>query len=168
MRRPRTFAIAAVSVLAAVAAAIGALGGSPSAGADPGGIHLQARQDLGLTVIPCPDCTLRPMGFSVGDHIGEFLVNHGALVDDRGKTVGHYGAHILGTTVATELPPEVQLTITLSLVGGQITAQGLEEPPTDGGTIAITGGTGRYLGAKGEMRFRDISETATDITLVLR
>ncbi len=168
MRRSRTIAIAALSVLAAVGAAAGAIGIGPAAGADPGGIHLQARQDLGLTVIPCPDCTLRPMGFSLGDHIGEFLVNHGTLVDDRGKSVGHYAAHILGTTVATDIPPEVQLTITVALAGGQITAHGLEEPPADGGTIAITGGTGRYIGAKGEMRFHDTSETTVDVTLLLR
>ncbi|MDQ6797850.1 MAG: hypothetical protein M3011_07505, partial [Actinomycetota bacterium] len=87
MKRSRTIAIAAVSVLAALGAAAGAIG--PAAGAEPGGIHLQARQDLGLTVIPCPDCTLRPLGFSVGDHIGEFLVNQGTLVDERGKAVGH-------------------------------------------------------------------------------
>ena len=30
-------------------------------------------QDLGLALIPCADCTLRATGFSVGDHIGEFL-----------------------------------------------------------------------------------------------
>jgi hypothetical protein len=168
MRRSRTIAIAAVSVLAAVGAAIGAMGIAPSADAEAAPIHLQARQDLGLTVIPCPDCTLRPMGFSVGDHIGEFLVNQGTLIDDRGRTVGHYAAHIPGTTVATDVPPQVQLTTTLSLAGGQITAQGLEEPPADGGTIAVTGGTGRYLGAKGEMRFHDTGETTTDITLVLR
>jgi hypothetical protein len=82
--------------------------------------------------------------------------------------VGHYAAHILGTTVATDIPPEVQLTISLALAEGQITAHGLEEPPTEGGTIAITGGTGRYLGAKGETRFHDTGETTTDITFILR
>jgi hypothetical protein len=167
MKRTRVIAIA-VSVLATLGVAVGAISASTQAGAEPGGMHLQGRQALGLTVVPCPSCTLGPMGFTIGDHIGEFLVNQGTLVDDRGRTVGHYAAHILGTTVATDGPPQVQLTTTLSLAGGQITAQGLEEPPTDGGTIAVTGGTGRYVGAKGEMRFHDTSETTTDITLILR
>jgi hypothetical protein len=74
----------------------------------------------------------------------------------------------IGVEVAADGPPRVQLTTTLSLAGGQITAQGLEEPPTDGGTIAVTGGTGRYLAAEGKMRFRDTTETTTDITLLLR
>ena len=167
MRRTRSIAIA-TSALALVGAATVAVGIGPAAGAGHGAIHVQAHQDLGLTVIPCPDCTLQPMGFDVGDHIGEFLINHGTLIDARGRTVGHYAAHILGTTVATDVPPEVQLTVTLSLEGGQITAQGLEEPPSDGGTIAITGGTGRYRAATGEMQFHDTDETTTDITLILR
>ena len=167
MNRSRTIAIA-VSLLAALAVVVAAVGIGPSASAEQDGIHLEARQDLGLTVIPCPECTLRPMGFSLGDHIGEFLVQQGTLLDDKGRTVGHWAAHILGTTVATDVAPQVQLTTTLSLAGGQITAQGLEEPPTDGGTIAITGGTGRYRSAKGELRFHDSSETSTDITLILR
>ncbi len=166
MRRARTITLA-VGVLAAVGAAACAFVIGPAAHADPSGIHLVAHQDLGLTVIPCPDCTLQPNGFDIGDHIGEFLVNHGTLVDDKGRTVGHYAAHLLGTTVATGAAPEVQLTTTLSLAGGQITAQGLEEPPAEGGTIAITGGTGRYVGARGEMRFHDTDETTTDITLIL-
>ena len=76
--------------------------------------------------------------------------------------------HILGTSVASNGPPEVELTGTLSLPGGQITVQGLEEPPSDGGTIAITGGTGAYRFAKGEMRFHDTSDTTSDITLIVR
>ncbi len=168
MRRTRTIAIGAVTLLAGLGVAAAALGLGPSAHAASGAIHLQAHQDLGLTVIPCPDCTLRPMGFTLGDHIGEFLVNSGSLVDDRGATVGHFGAHILGTTVAIDGPPEVQLTVTLSLPGGQVTAQGLEEPETDTNTIAITGGTDRYRDARGELRIHDADETTTDLTLVLR
>ncbi len=167
MRRSRIIAIA-TSAFALVLAASVAVGIGPATGARRGPIRLQARQDLGLTVIPCPDCTLQPMGFEVGDHIGEFLINHGVLVDEKGKTVGHFAAHILGTTVAADGPPEVQLTMTLSLEDGQITAQGLEEPPADGATIAVTGGTGRYRAAKGELQFHDTDETTTDVTLILR
>ena len=118
--------------------------------------------DLGLTVIPCPDCTLRPTGFNVGDHIGEFLVNHGTLVDDKGRTVGHYAAHLLRHHRGHRGRPRGTADY------HPVTAQGVEESSAEGGTIAITGGTGRYVGAKGEMRFHDTSETTTDITLILR
>jgi hypothetical protein len=161
-------------------AAIGALGGAAAIGmlipvgvataadADPAGFRFQAHQELGLTVIPCDTCVLNPIGFNPGDHIGEFLVNRGTLTDATGKTIGHYAMHIVGTTVARGGPPEVELNGTLSLPGGQITVQGLEEPPSDGGTVAVTGGTGKYRSAKGEMRFHDTNETTTDITLIVR
>ena len=62
----------------------------------------------------------------------------------------------------------MELNGTLSLPGGQITVQGLEEPPSDGGTIAITGGTGAYRFAKGEMRFHDyLAAKAQGLALVL-
>ena len=43
-----------------------------------------------------------------------------------------------------------------------------EDPPGDGATVAITGGTGRYGTARGELTIRDIDETTTDITISLR
>ncbi len=170
MRPSRAIAIiAAAAALAGLGPLGNAVGVGTSASADPGGIRLRANQDLGLTVIPCDQCTLHPFGFNPGDHIGEFLVNHGTLTDPAGKTIGHYAFHILGTTVAANgALPEVQLTGTLSLPDGQITIQGLEEPPTDAGTIAITGGTGRYRLARGELRFKDTSDTTTDLALILR
>ncbi len=168
MKPSRTIAITAISALAGLGALAGPIGLGPTAAANSDVMRLQATEDLGLTVIPCEQCTLNPFGFNRGDHIGEFLVNHGTLADNTGQIVGHYATHELGTTVAAGGPPEVQITGTLSLPNGQITVQGLEEPPTDHGTIAITGGTGRYLAAKGELRFRDTSETTAEMTLVLR
>jgi hypothetical protein len=166
MRSARTTA-AALALAGAAGLWATTAAGTP-ASAHGGGIHLRATKTIGLTVIPCEGCVLRPLGFNPGDHIGEFLIERGTLTDPAGKTVGHYAFHILGTTVATDVaPPEVQLTGTLSLRDGQITAQGLEEPPTEGGTIAVTGGTGRYRGARGELSFHDISDTTSDLVVNL-
>jgi hypothetical protein len=55
--------------------------------------------------------------------------------------------------------------VTLVLGPGQITAHGIEEPPANGGTLAITGGTGQYQSAGGEIRFRDTNKTGT-VTLL--
>jgi hypothetical protein len=143
-------------------------GSATRAGATDDRLHFQAHQDLGLTVIPCDECVISPVGVESGDHIGEFLINHGTLTDHNGRTIGHYAFHIVGTTIATGGPPEVQLFGTLALPGGQVVVQGLEEPPTDGGTIAITGGTGRYNSARGELRFHDIDDRTTDLTISLR
>jgi hypothetical protein len=163
MRHPRLIAISAIAAAATIGA--GGLSLATPAGAGPDGTHLTAHQDLALTVIPCNSCVLRPYGFSPGAHIGEFLINHGTLTDRTGNTVGHYAFDIVGTTVSTDQPPEVQLTGTLSLPDGQITVQGLEEPPTNAGTIAITGGTGRYQQSRGELHFDDINSTTTAITV---
>jgi hypothetical protein len=50
---------------------------------------------------------------------------------------------------------------------GQITAHGIEEPPDNAGTIAITGGTGLYQSAGGEVRFRDTNPTTTLLQVVI-
>lgn len=145
------------------------IGGAASrAGANEDNLHFQAHQDLGLTVIPCDQCVISPVGVQPGDHIGEFLVNHGTLTDHTERIVGHYAFHIVGTTIAAGGPPEVQLSGTLALPGGQLAVQGLEEPPADGGTIAVVGGTGRYAAARGELRFRDVDERTAELTIGLR
>jgi hypothetical protein len=167
MKLKRTIVLATISALAATGAFAGAVGVTAPASADPSGLRLQAHHDLGLTVIPCDTCVRRPLGIEPGDHIGEFLVQSGTLADHTGRTIGRFGVHILGTTVATNNPPEVQLTGTLSLPTGQITFQGIEEPAADGATVAITGGTGRYRHARGELRYRSIDETNTELEVTL-
>jgi hypothetical protein len=64
MKRSSKIATAAFSALAALGAVLGAIGASASA--ESGALHFQGRQDLGLTVIPCSECTLRPMGLTPG------------------------------------------------------------------------------------------------------
>jgi hypothetical protein len=56
---------------------------------------------------------------------------------------------------------------TLRLRGGQITLQGLITFNNDPFTVAITGGTGRYRGASGEMRVRSVSDTKEIYTVRL-
>ena len=97
--------------------------------------------------------------FSRGD---EFVISDVLL--RRGREVGVSGAVC---TVTEAVPPYDVLTLhcvgTLSLRGGQITTQGLVElqGPDDPGpfTLAITGGTGRYRGAAGELRLRNPTPT---------
>ena len=53
------------------------------------------------------------------------------------------------------------------LAAGQITAHGIEEPPDKAGTIAITGGTGAYQSAGGEIHFRDTRRGTTLLQVVI-
>jgi hypothetical protein len=60
---------------------------------------------------------------------------------------------------------------TNSLPDGQVTVQGLvsygphEEVKADPYFFAITGGTGKYRGARGEVRIEDVSSSEARITL---
>jgi hypothetical protein len=76
--------------------------------------------------------------------------------------VGHFANVITQVT-----PRELLVNVTLVLGRGQITAQGIEPAAANGSTIAITGGTGRYQSAGGEIRFRDTSPTVTVLQVII-
>jgi hypothetical protein len=72
---------------------------------------------------------------------------------------------------AGPLAPTYECVGTNSLPDGQVTVQGLvsygphEEVKTDPYFFAITGGTGKYRGARGEVRIEDVSSSEARITL---
>jgi hypothetical protein len=92
-----------------------------------------------------------------GASLGDEIVFSNKLLKG-GKEVGHEGA--VCTTVSLERQ-EAQCIATFSFQGGQITAQALvrlgDPAPY---AVAITGGTGKYEGAEGEIRVRPVSETS--------
>ena len=83
-----------------------------------------------------------------GASLGDEIMFSGKLLQG-GHQVGHQGA--VGTTVSLQRH-EAQFIATYSFGGGQITAQAPvilgSAAPYD---VAITGGTGNYEGAKGEI-----------------
>jgi hypothetical protein len=97
-------------------------------------------------------------GTSVGD---QFVFSE--VLSRRGQDVGDSGATCTITELASYDTVTSNCVGTLRLRGGQITVQGLvtfqgEDDP-DRFTIAITGGTGAYRGASGEMDVRSIDAT---------
>jgi hypothetical protein len=82
-----------------------------------------------------------------------------------GKKVGISG--VVCTFVRVEHPPgAVECVITARLGGHQLTVQGLSfDQPRN--VFAITGGTGRWRNAGGQVVVRDVSETESDITLFI-
>lgn len=86
----------------------------------------------------------------------------GKLLGRHGAKVGHFAISATQVTrVAAGIPGELLLDVTLVLAAGQITAHGIEEPPDNAGTIAITGGTGAYQSARGQIHFRDAGPGTT-------
>jgi hypothetical protein len=90
-----------------------------------------------------------------GTALGDQIVFTNKLL--RGDTeVGHEGAVCTVTSVERQ---EMQCIATFSLRGGQITAQALVHlgDPTPY-LVAVTGGSGRYEGAEGQIEVRPVTQ----------
>jgi hypothetical protein len=100
-----------------------------------------------------------PEGESQGD---EFVIT--SPLFKGGKRVGRLDVH--GVTTEVNLEEEIfaiQVTFTATLSGGQIVSTGVgvfDEPTDNSFTAAITGGTGRYDEAGGDVRVTLVSDTA--------
>jgi hypothetical protein len=88
----------------------------------------------------------------------------------RGREVGEDG----GTCTVTDITGYdgfmANCVVTLALRRGQITIQGLiafEEETIPDATLAVTGGTGAYRGASGELDYHQVSDTVSRYTLHL-
>jgi hypothetical protein len=144
-----------IAIAAAVVAAAVVFTASASATSSAGAtFRLTAKATATVVISPCRTCV---KSVPAGVHTGAVANQYGNLVNGRGARVGHFAL------VATQVTPqgELLLDVTLVLAKGQITAHGIEEPPDNAGIIAITGGTGRYQSAGGQIRFRDTSRTTT-------
>jgi hypothetical protein len=87
-----------------------------------------------------------PAGPSQGDE----LVVHSPLFRRSGAEVGTLDVHAVFTSID---PFAVQAVFTASLAKGQITAQGVATEETRF-TAAVTGGTGAYRNARGQVTVR--------------
>ena len=151
----------AIAMVAAGVAAAAVFTASASATSSGGAtLHLTAKATATVFISPCRTCV---KSVPAGIRTGAVADQYGILVNGRGARVGHFA------TVVTQVTPqgELLLDVTLVLGQGQITAHGIEEPPANAGTIAITGGTGLYQSVGGEIRFRDTSPTATLVQVVI-
>ena len=98
-----------------------------------------------------------------GESVGDQFIFTSKLLKG-GEQVGHDG--VVCTIVSLERQ-EAQCVGTSWFSGGQITLQALvsfaEEPPA----VPITGGSGKYEGAEGELHIRPVSETKEVLTFHL-
>jgi hypothetical protein len=142
MTRRGAALIAAVLVAASVAAG--------AAGASTGGQHgVTPRGDaetvrFAIKFSPFFLLDLGQTGLSQGDQI----TAHDRLLNRSGKDVGHDG---LACTITDPSHAEAACQGAFVLPGGQITVQFLNSPPRVK-IGAITGGTGGFRGAEGQMR----------------
>ncbi len=94
-----------------------------------------------------------------GPSIGDRLVYSAAIFDTGGQRIGRDAADCVIVRIDPTEPPArqqvVQCTISVQLPDGQITVQGLAQGTEN--YFAITGGTGAYREARGEVLARDIT-----------
>ncbi|MFL6269721.1 MAG: allene oxide cyclase barrel-like domain-containing protein [Actinomycetes bacterium] len=99
-----------------------------------------------------PNIDLGAPGFSLGDEV----VFSGNLLQ-HGEQVGRVGVVCTFVSTANAARVEAQCPTTSILPGGQITTQGTIVNRSLNFTLPITGGSGRYLGAGGQVVSRDVS-----------
>ena len=137
-----------------VAAAGPALGssGQGSASNSSGHGHKQTIRLLAVFTEFDPNIDVGAPGFSLGDEV----VFSGNLLRN-GKQVGRIGVVCTFVSTANAARVEAQCPTTSILPGGQITTQGTIVNRSLNFTLPITGGSGQYQGAGGQVVSRDAS-----------
>jgi hypothetical protein len=145
-----------IAVLALVVGAVSPALGSSSQGA---GSTASGLADKGQTIRVLavftefdPNIDVGAPGFSLGDEV----VFAGNLLQD-GKQVGRVGVVCTFVSTANADRVEAQCPATAILPGGQITIQGVIVNRALNWTLPITGGSGRYDRARGQVVSRDMS-----------
>jgi allene oxide cyclase-like protein len=155
--------------IAAIVAALISVAGVTLASANSDSSSGTTTKLFELTV-QTADIDLGDKGFSLGD----MEIFSDDLYDKEGGTkVGFDGGActIVRITDAKTFSGTAQCLVTLSLAKGQITTQGLVTFAGDGlpkpFDIAITGGTGAYQDADGQVTVEQLSETKANLTIQL-
>ena len=147
------------AVIAVVALAVGAV--SPASGSSSQGAASTAsrnadkQQTIRVTAVFTefdPNIDVGAPGFSLGD----MVVFSGNLLRN-GEQVGRIGVVCTFVSAANQERVEAQCPTTSILPGGQITTQGTIVNRSLNFTLPITGGSGRYQGAGGQVVSRDVS-----------
>jgi hypothetical protein len=150
--------VGALTTAIVAAGASMAFAGSGEDGDDDGD-HIRVTARLaGESEIDLP-----PSGFGVGDKI---VLTHDLYRD--GEKIGESGGECTFVRTGGETST-AQCLASFALSGGQITVQGLvtfaQEPAPF--TVAVTGGTGRYRDADGELHVETVSEEEERLTFRL-
>lgn len=98
-------------------------------------------------------------GFSLGD---EFVFS--STLRKGGRDVGRAGVVCTTTSLEHE---EAQCVATASFSDGQITAQGIIAGEPETFVVPVTGGSGEFKGADGEVHVRQVTDTREILTFRL-
>jgi hypothetical protein len=150
-------ALAVVGMALGVIGVLGAVGSASPNDAD----HRHDKDRTTLTVVgKTPENEVLDLG-AQGPSQGDLRVTNAPIYDESGKErIGRFDLFCAITDPADESSEKAhmaQCTKTFTLPGGQISVQGVEAYPKlsglSPGVNAISGGTGKYAGVKGEQRY---------------
>jgi hypothetical protein len=129
---------------------------TPTAAQSPQTFNLRADNQQTKTI------RIAPTRVSLGDE----QVTSGVLADVNGQRAGTFG--ITCTLIAVDLQYTVERCDGWGqLTGGQLTIAGVSRSNTSHATWAITGGTGCYQTARGEIRLDQLNSHQTAVTVTL-
>ena len=147
---------AVIAVMALLVGAAGpALGSSSQGSASTSSGHADKHQTIRVLAVFTefdPNIDVGAPGFSLGDEV----VFSGNLLRN-GKQLGRIGVVCTFVSTANAARVEAQCPTTSILPGGQITTQGTIVNRSLNFTLPITGGSGLYRGASGQVVARDVS-----------
>ena len=148
----KRFAVLAVVIglVASVVIAVSPAGSSTSARSENAG-----GQTIRVIFVPTEfsEIDVGTPGLSLGDTV----VFAGDLQRRNGTPVGRYGVVCTFVSAANPEQVEAQCPATATLPEGQITVQGVVVNRSLNVTLPITGGSGQFQGADGQLVQRDVS-----------
>jgi hypothetical protein len=159
-RRVSVLLLVALVVVVVALGVIGLLGDVGSASPDNDDHHNDKGRSTLTVVGKSPENKVVDLG-AQGPPQGDIRVTNAPLYDESGKQrIGRFDLLCAITDPADESSEKAhmaQCTKTFTLPGGEISVQGVEAYPHLSGLApgvnAITGGTGKYAGVRGEQRF---------------
>jgi hypothetical protein len=158
----RSVAVTAALMLFGVAAGVTWVGGASAAASRSRVIRIDAvaSQENFVDVDP------------VGPSLGDTLIVHDDWKNANGRVVGFDGVVCTAAFIDREGNTQYHCQLTGHLGAGLLTAQGFftepaVEPPGGAGVLAVTGGTGGFVGAAGTVKVEERSEEETQYTFVL-
>jgi hypothetical protein len=93
-----------------------------------------------------------------GNSVGDEIVSHDLIFSADGKRVGYDAQTCMLTSLR---PPQLGCSLVFALPGGTITGQYIGAPPPHK-LAAITGGTGKYIGAAGTIEVVESGHNISD------
>ena len=170
MMKARALAICAVGALAAGAGGTGiasASAGGGQASGNPSTFTVFTHMTEAHVVSPCSTCAQPPL--PAGSHVAaEYLHDSVFNEESGGQKIGEesFVISIVSSDAANAFLSGA-VAFTGGGLSGQITVSGEIDARSSSGVVAVTGGTGEFQGAKGEVSYSGAGPTSDVTTLVV-